>query len=213
MMPSTPLPHGLPHSAAAERNSEPILQVLQTLLTENGRSLEIASGTGQHAAYFAKSLGGWQWQPTDRRPEGFATIAGWAEAVGAANVLPARQLDVLDDQWPSEGEAFPAPFDLIFCANMLHIAPWSVCGALMRGTARHLAPQGFLVTYGPYLEDEVNTAPGNLDFDTDLRARNPAWGIRWREDVEREAANSGLALSARYPMPANNLLLVFRRSV
>lgn len=209
MMQSAPLPH----SAAAERNSEPILKVLQGLLTENGRALEIASGTGQHAAYFAKSLGGWQWQPTDRRPEGFAAIAGWAEAVGAANVLPACLLDVLDSEWPSEGDAFTAPFDLIFCANMLHIAPWPVCGALMQGASRHLAPHGMLITYGPYLEDEVSTAPGNLAFDVDLRARNPAWGIRHRKDVEREAGLAGLALCARYPMPANNLLLVFRRVV
>jgi hypothetical protein len=102
-------------------------------------------------------------------------------------------------------------FDLIFCANMLHIAPWATCAALMRGSARHLAPDGALITYGPYLEDAVPTAPGNLAFNQSLRLQNPAWGIRRREDVEQEAGRAGLRLAARHAMPANNLLLVWKR--
>ena len=207
------MPAALPHSPAAERNREPILKVLQAMLPANGRALEIASGTGQHAAYFAAALPGWQWQPTDATSDGFGTIARWAEATGTHNVLPPRRLDVMDAHWPSEGEAFDMPlFDLIFCANMLHIAPWPACRALMQGAARYMAPHGSHVTYGPYLEDDVSTAPGNMAFDADLRARNPSWGIRRRSDVEREAASARLTLNARFTMPANNLLLVFQRS-
>jgi hypothetical protein len=92
---------------------------------------------------------------------------------------------------------------------MLHIAPWACCAGLMQGTARHLAPGGRLVTYGPYLEDGVPTAPGNRDFDASLRERNPAWGLRRLEDVAQVAAQAGLRLAARHALPANNLLLVW----
>ena len=109
---------------------------------------------------------------------------------------------------------FPAHtrFDLVYCANMLHISPWPACAALMQGSARHLAADGVLVTYGPYLEADVPTAEGNQVFDQSLRARNPAWGIRRREDVEDIAAKAGLRLAARHAMPANNLLLVWARA-
>jgi hypothetical protein len=103
-------------------------------------------------------------------------------------------------------------FDAIYCANMLHIAPWPTCAALMQGAARHLAHGGMLITYGPYLEAGVPTSPGNLGFDRDLRLQNPAWGIRQREDVELEASRAGLRLAQRFAMPANNLLLVWVRS-
>ncbi len=202
----------LPCSPAAERNREPILTVLRTLLPERGRALEIASGTGQHAAHFAAALPGWRWQPSDVTDEYFGAIAGWAARAGAAQVLPARRLDVCDESWPSDGAAFEAPFDLIFCANLLHISPWASCAGLMRGAARHLAPDGWLVTYGPYLEDEVPTAPSNLAFDADLRARNPAWGIRHLTDVDREAAAAGLVRRELHALPANNLLLGFQRA-
>ncbi|HSV54986.1 MAG TPA: DUF938 domain-containing protein, partial [Burkholderiaceae bacterium] len=108
-------------------------------------------------------------------------------------------------------EAFHALFDAIYCANMLHIAPWATCSALMRGSARHLAAHGVLVTYGPCLQDDIPTSPGNLAFDQNLRSQNPAWGIRRLEDVTREAQHAGLGLRARHAMPANNLLLVFGR--
>jgi hypothetical protein len=102
-------------------------------------------------------------------------------------------------------------FDLIYCANMLHISPWATCAALMRGSAQHLAPGGRLITYGPYLEDAVPTSPGNLAFDQSLRERDPAWGIRRIEDVKAQGAKAGLTLLARHAMPANNLLLVWTR--
>ncbi len=202
----------LPCSPAAERNREPILAVLRTLLPERGRALEIASGTGQHAAHFAAALPSWSWQPSDLDDAHFDAIAGWAARSGAANVLPARRLDVRDAPWPSDGAPFETPFDLIFCANLLHISPWATCAGLMRGSARHLAPGGWLLTYGPYLQDEVPTAPSNLAFDADLRARNPAWGIRRLAEVDQEAERAGLARRQRHALPANNLLLGFQRA-
>lgn len=204
------------HSPAAARNSGPILAVLQALLPERGAALEIASGTGQHAACFAAAFPGWTWQPTDAEPHGFASIAAWSADSGASNVLAPLVLNVLSDTWPGTGPAATAPFnhsfDLIYCANMLHIAPWACCAGLMQGAARHLAPTGHLVTYGPYLEDDVPTAPGNLAFDASLRAQNPAWGIRTLSDVTREAQRAGLHLAARHALPANNLLLVWKRT-
>ena len=187
------------------------MQVLRTLLPDTGLALEIASGTGQHAASFAASLPRWHWQPTDLTAEGFDAITGWAKLSGAGNVLAPRRLDVMDARWPSEEPAFDTPFDLVYCANMLHIAPWAVCAALMQGASHHLSVNGVLVTYGPYLEDGVPTAPGNVAFDADLRARNPDWGIRHLTDVAQEAAAAGLKLVSRHAMPANNLLLAFRR--
>jgi SAM-dependent methyltransferase len=202
----------LPHSAAAERNRAPILAVLRTLLAPTGRALEIASGTGQHAAHFAAALPGWHWQPTDLRDNGFDAIAARAAQADASNVAPARRLDVLDAQWPSDGPAFAESFDLVYCANLLHISPPECTPALMRGAARHLASAGLLVTYGPYLEGEVPTASSNLAFDAELRRRDARWGLRQLDEVRRHAATSGLALRARHALPANNLLLVFARA-
>jgi SAM-dependent methyltransferase len=201
----------LPHSPAADRNKQPILDVLRTLLPAHGAALEIASGTGQHAAWFASALGGWTWQPTDADAESLPAIAAWAEQAGAANVQAPLLLDVMSAQWPSQGGPFAEPFDAIYCANMLHISPWATCAALMQGAARHLAPGGLLITYGPYLEDDVPASPGNLAFDLSLRERNPAWGIRCVKDVKAAAQESGLTLRERHAMPADNLLLVFQK--
>ena len=204
-----PIPQ-LQHSPAAERNQAPILAQLQALLAPAGAALEVASGTGQHAAHFAAALPGWTWQPTDLQATHFGSVNGWAAQTGARNVLPPLRLDVLQSPWPSERPAFgAAAFDLIYCANMLHIAPWACCAGLMQGAARHLAPGGHLVTYGPYLEDGVPTAPGNLSFDASLRAQDPSWGIRRIDDVGAVAAEAGLQLAARHALPSNNLLLVW----
>ena len=192
-------------SPAADRNKQPILERLREVLPAQGVALEIASGTGQHMVWFAAALPDWSWQPTDAQADSLAAIAQRVAEQGLKNVRPPQLLDVLaSPRWP-DGDRF----DLIYCANMLHIAPWATCAALMRGSARHLALGGLLVTYGPYLEDEVTTSEGNLAFDQGLRAQDPAWGLRRREDVEHEAARVGLKLSARHAMPANNLLLVW----
>ncbi len=200
------------YSPAAERNLAPILHTLQALLPATGRALEVASGTGQHVAGFAAALPGWTWQPSDHDPANLESIAAWAAQAGVRNVLAPVLLDVRTARWPGEAPAEnPAPWSLVYCANLLHIAPWECCTALVRGAARTLAPHGLLVTYGPYLEGGVQTAPGNLEFDASLRQRNPAWGLRRLEDVVQQAAQAGLQLNARHRLPANNLLLVFTR--
>lgn len=195
------------HSPAAERNGPPLLAQLQRLLPARGLMLEIASGTGQHAARFSEGLPGWTWQPTDTEDSALRSIRSWCE--GLVRVREPLRLDILQAPWPA---AVPCPVDAVFCANLLHISPWACTGALMRGAARHLLPTGLLLTYGPYLEADVPTAPGNLAFDADLRGRNPAWGIRDRAAVEAEARAAGLALRERVPMPANNLLLAWARA-
>lgn len=196
----------LPFSAAADRNRGPILQVLQRLLPSRARVLEIASGTGQHAQHFAAANAGWAWQPTDADASMLAAID--ARCAGLPGVAPALHLDVQAAAWPVDA----ASLDAVYCANMLHISPWSTCPALMAGAQRHLVPGGLLLVYGPFLVDGVPTAPGNLAFDADLRARDARWGLRTVAAVAREAAAQGLVLQETVPMPANNLTLVFRRS-
>ncbi|MGM9483231.1 DUF938 domain-containing protein [Roseateles sp. NT4] len=193
------------HSPAAERNGPPILAALQRLLPASGQLLEIASGTGQHAAFCSEGLPGWQWQPSDYEPGALPSIAAWCE--GLTRVNPPITLNVLDTIWAG----VPAQLDAIYCANMIHIAPWACTTGLMQGAARHLAPEGLLITYGPYLLDDMPTAPSNLAFDADLRQRNPAWGIRRLADVATEAGQAGLCLREKLAMPANNMLLVWAR--
>jgi len=196
----------LPFSPAAERNREPILAALRALLPTQAHVLEIASGTGQHAEHFAAAQPGWRWQPTDAEPASLPAIV--ARTSRLANVSPARLLDVL--HWPPLPGL--APFDAVYCANMIHIAPWAACPALMQGAARVLAPGGMLALYGPFLLDDTTNAPSNLAFDADLRQRNPAWGVRRLVDVVQQAEAAGLALTQRTEMPANNLLLAFKRT-
>ena len=197
------------YSPAADRNKQAILEVLLKFLPERGHALEIASGTGQHVAWFASGLPGWAWQPSDAQPDGFESINAWVAEQGVGNVCSPLVVDVMAPHWLPDQPLF----DLIYCANMLHISPWATCAALMRGSTQHLAPGGRLVTYGPYLEDGVPTSPGNLSFDQSLRERNPAWGIRRIEDVKAQAAKPGLKLLARHAMPANNLLLVWKQAI
>ncbi len=204
------------HSPAADRNKGPILDVLHDVLGASGHALEIASGTGQHIAHFAAGLPGWRWQPSDQAeaPDALtaldADIGFYCQQEGAdgARVQPAIALDVLITPWPTMGR-----FNAIYCANMLHIAPWACCAALFQGAAQQLQADGLLITYGPYFEADRNVPPaaGNVAFDADLRARDPQWGIRQLADVEREAEAAGLHLQRRFELPANNLCLVFGR--
>ena len=195
----------LPFSPAAERNQGPILAALAGLLAPDASILEIASGTGQHAAHFAAARPGWRWWPSDAQAEALPSIA--ARCAGLANVAAPVRLDVTADPWPE----WPTPFDAVYCANLLHIAPWPTCRALMAGAARSLRPRGLLVLYGPFVVDGEPTAPSNLAFDADLRRRNPQWGLRHLGEVLIEAVQAGLAPDRRLEMPANNLLLGLRR--
>lgn len=209
MPPNTPAQTPqLAHSPAAERNKQPILELLRQVLPASGRALEIASGTGQHVAWFAQHLPGWTWQPSDCLVSALDSVGARIAQAGLHNVQAPLLLDVMGPAWlPME----TAPFDAIYCANMLHISPWASCAALMQGSARHLTATGQLITYGPYLEDAIRTAQGNLDFDHELRRQNPHWGLRRREEVEAQAAQAGLQLAQRHALPANNLLLVWTR--
>ena len=204
----TTLPSDALFSSACERNRQPMLEVLQRVLPAQGRGLEIASGSGQHVAWFAEHLPGWHWQPSDREAAHRRSIAHWCGGALAERVAPALALDVQAWPWPLAPDG---RVDAILCANMLHIAPWPACAALMRGADAWLGGSGLLVLYGPYLEADVVTAASNLQFDAWLRARDPDSGLRALDAVVSEAARVGLRLRERVAMPANNLMLVFER--
>ena len=194
-------------SPAVARNRDPILAVLQSHLPTRGLVLEIASGTGEHAAYFAAACPSLVWQPTDPDGDALASIAAWRHRAGLANLLAPLRLDAeAPTNWPVE------PPDAIVAINMIHISPWSATRGLLAGAEGRLPTGGILFLYGPYREAGVVTAPGNLAFDQSLKSRNPAWGLRHLDDVTDLAASHGLDLSARVNMPANNLALVFRKT-
>jgi len=202
----TTAPDGALASPAVARNTGPILEVLKAHLPARGRVLEIAAGSGEHAVAFAAALPGLEWTPGDPSAEARASIAAWAGAAGLTNLRPALALDVMDETgWP-EG-----PFNAVVCINMIHISPWAATEGLMRLAGRVLPVGGLLVTYGPYREAEVPLAPSNAAFDESLRARDPAWGLRDLEAVAATGKAEGLALTRRVEMPANNLMLLFRR--
>ena len=195
----------LPFSAAADRNKDPILAVLQSVLPARGTVLEIASGTGQHVCHFAKALSGIYWQPTEPDETSREALRIRIREAGLENVAPPEPLDVLAGIWPVAGQ-----FDAVLCINMIHISPWPATTALLRGTAQRLVPQGKLVLYGPFLENG-QAVPSNLEFDASLRRRNSEWGLRELEEVTRLAATFNLQLQQVVRMPANNLTVVFTR--
>jgi SAM-dependent methyltransferase len=198
------------HSPSAERNKHPILEVLRKLLPPTGSALEIASGTGQHVQWFAKAMPLWSWQPTEVHRGALYNIEVRVAEAELGNVLEAAQLNVCTEPWFADA-ALNASFDMVLCINMLHIAPWDACPALMRGAAKYLKTGGKLVTYGPYFEADVQPTQSNLEFDQSLRAHDPSWGIRQLANVEKEAEAVGLRLAQRHELPANNLLLVWER--
>ncbi|HET9861841.1 MAG TPA: DUF938 domain-containing protein [Steroidobacteraceae bacterium] len=194
-------------SAAAERNKDPILTVLETVLPATGTVLEIASGTGQHVCFFAAELPGIRWQPTEPDAQHLEAIGMRIRESGLGNIEPPIALDVHAPRWPV------APsYDAVLCINMIHISPWSATQALCLGAARHLRTGGKLVLYGPYLEHGA-AAPSNLDFDATLKRRNLEWGLRDLDEVTRTAGLYGLQRQQIVRMPANNLTLVFVRTL
>jgi hypothetical protein len=198
-------PGALRFAPATERNREPILAVLSRVLPAAGLILEIASGSGQHAAYFAPGLPGRTWQPTDADPAALASIAAWREQMPCEGLLPPLALDVCEPRWPLEAAA------AIVNINMIHISPWRACVSLLRGAARLLSPGQVLYLYGPFMRDGAHTAPSNASFDASLRAQNPAWGVRDLGAVTEVAQLAGFELDEIVEMPANNLSVVFRR--
>jgi SAM-dependent methyltransferase len=193
------------YAEATQRNREPIFAVLERVLPERGLVLEIASGTGEHAAFFAPRLPALTWQPTDRDPQLLDSIAAWRSEAGADNLRAPLLLDVRAPTWPVEHA------DAIVCINMIHIAPWAACEALLDGAARVLRPDGVLYLYGPYQKAGHHTSPSNQAFDEGLRRRDPAWGVRDVDEVARAATRRGLQLREEIPMPNHNLSVVFRR--
>ena len=193
-------------SPAAQRNRAPILDVLRRVLPDTGLVLEIAAGTGEHAAWFAQNLPGLTWQPSDPSPEARASIAAWVEEAGLANLRPPLALDAAADAWPV------ARADAIVCINMVHISPWEATEGLMRSAGRLLPPAGALVLYGPYRRTGHAIQPSNAAFDADLRHRDPRWGLRLLDDVTRCANAHRLKLDEVAEMPANNLSVIFRRA-
>ena len=193
------------HAPSAERNHEPLLSVLRELLPPGGTVLEVASGTGQHAVFFARAFPGLVWQPTDADPIARASIEAWRREEGLPNVRPPLALDASAPPWPVESA------DAVVCINMVHISPWEACRGLMRGAARVLPPGGPLILYGAYFIEGRPTAPSNLAFDASLRERNPAWGVRELGAVTAEARAQGLERDQVIDMPSNNFTVVFRR--
>lgn len=195
---------------ATERNRQPILDVLRRVLPATGTLLELASGTGEHAAFMAPHLPDLRWQPTDADPDALASIEAWRRHAGAPNLLPPRVLDAATPPWPLPADFTPAA---IFNANMIHISPWATTLGLFAEAGRLLEPGAPLVLYGPFCVGGAHTAPSNAAFDESLRARDPAWGVRDRLVVAEVARGHGLALAEIDEMPANNLTLVFRKAL
>jgi SAM-dependent methyltransferase len=193
------------HAPATERNRAPILEVLRRVLPPAGLVLEIASGTGQHVAFFAPALPALRWQPSDPSPAHLQSIGSWTLASGAHNIAAPVALDVETWPWPVTHA------DAILNINMIHIAPWSATEALFRGAARLLPAPGVLFLYGPFKRDGQHTAESNQRFDERLRGEDPRWGVRDLGDVQDIAAGAGFLPPEIIPMPANNLSLVFTR--
>jgi len=193
-------------SAAAERNKQPILDELMTLLPPKGRALEIASGTGQHMMHFAAALPGLLFQPTEADESSLRDIAALREECGFANVRVPRRLDVLDAEWGLTRE-----FDAVICINMIHISPPEATPALIAGARRLLKTEGpgLLVLYGPFREGGVHTAPSNAEFDAWLKEKDPRYGVRDLDEVTDLAKQSGFTLKRMARLPANNLLVAF----
>jgi SAM-dependent methyltransferase len=207
-------PDGRLDAAAFHRNHAPIWAVLQQFLAgKTGDVMEVGSGTGQHVVHFARHAPDIVWWPSDLNAAHLRSIAAWSADAGLANIRPALQVDLTDPAWCAAMHDGSGPGKLlaVFCANVIHIAPWRVAEGLFAGAARYLARDGRLFLYGPFKRDGKHTALSNAVFDTSLRERDPEWGVRDIADVERLAEGVGLALVETVPMPANNLILVFAR--
>jgi SAM-dependent methyltransferase len=194
------------YAPATGRNREPIAAVLTEELPDAGLVLEVASGSGEHAVHFARTFPGLEWQPSDPDPDALESISAWRDEAGLPNLLRPVHLDAASRDWPV------ARADAVLCSNMVHISPVAATEGLLTGAAALLAPGAPLILYGPYFDPEVATAPSNLAFDADLRARHPEWGLRSLEWLDGLAEEAGFRRSRRVVMPAHNLALVYRRA-
>jgi hypothetical protein len=190
---------------AAERNRQPILDVLRRVLPPSGLVLEVASGTGQHAVFFSEHLSHLLWQPSDASDDALRSISAWVVESLPENLLPPIELDVCSPRWPI------ASADALLCINMIHISPWESTESLFQGASALLAAGSPLITYGPYRLHGEHSAPSNAAFDQSLRSRNPRWGVRDIDALIELAGRTGFELRETVPMPANNMTLVWAR--
>jgi SAM-dependent methyltransferase len=207
-------PDGRLDAAAFHRNHEPIWAVLQKFLAEkSGDVVEVGSGTGQHVVHFAKHTPGVIWWPSDLNENHLKSIEAWRAHSALSNIRPPLRIDLTDPAWCPAMQDGSGPDKLlaVFCANVIHIAPWRVAEGLIAGAGRYLRPDGRLFLYGPFKRDGKHTAMSNAVFDTSLRQQDAEWGVRDIADVEKLAAGAGLTLIETVPMPANNMILVFGR--
>jgi uncharacterized protein DUF938 len=196
---------GRPVSPSAERNKQPIAEILMRVLPAQGDVLEISSGTGQHVLHFAQAMPHIRWQPTEQDADCLKSVASWLAQTPTPNVNAPLCLDVHDEIWPVHDVA------AVVCLNMIHIAPPSATEALLRGAGNVIARGGILFLYGPFRRNGRHTSASNEAFDALLKAENPDWGVRNVEDVAQRAATVGLELEQTHDMPANNLAVVFRK--
>jgi hypothetical protein len=190
---------------AVSRNRKPIAEVLREWLPAHGLVLEIASGTGEHAAHFSGLFPDLEWQPSDVHPEALQSIRSWRADAALPNLRDTIQLDASSSTWPIDRA------DAVLNINMVHISPWASALGLLDGASRLLAPDAPLILYGPWFSGEIETAPSNLAFDLELKQRNSDWGLRKVEDFAAEAKSRGFELVETRPMPANNLMLLFQK--
>ena len=208
-------PDGRLDAAAFHRNHQPIWTVLQPFLAgKSGDVVEAGSGTGQHVVHFARETPGIIWWPSDLNEQHLNSIAAWRAHAGLPNIRPPLRIDLSDPAWCSAMHDGSGPGRLlaVFCANVIHIAPWRVAEGLFEGAGRYLQADGRLFLYGPFKRDGKHTAVSNAVFDTSLRENNAEWGVRDIADLQALAARAGLALIETFEMPANNLMLAFGRA-
>ena len=194
------------YAPATARNRDPLLQVLKSLLPQTGTILEIASGTGEHACYFAPAFGDTVWQPSDTDESAIASINAHRQADAPANLASPLYLNVMESEWPVSAA------DAVLCVNMVHIAPWACCESLLQGCAHVLPPGAPLVLYGPFKRDGAHTAPSNVEFDQTLRRQNADWGIRDMGEIAEAGKARGLTIEDPITMPSNNFCLVLRQT-
>jgi Protein of unknown function (DUF938) len=208
-------PDGRLDAAAFHRNHQPIWGVLQPFLAgKSGDVVEAGSGTGQHVVHFARHTPDIIWWPSDLNEQHLKSINAWRAHSGLANIRPPLRIDLSDPAWCPELHDGRGPGKLlaVFCANVIHIAPWRVAEGLFEGAGRYLRADGRLFLYGPFKRDGRHSAISNAVFDSSLRENNPEWGVRDIADIDKLAANAGLVLIETVEMPANNLLLAFGRA-
>jgi hypothetical protein len=209
------LPDGRLDTPAFHRNHRAIWAVMQPFLAgKSGDVIEVGSGTGQHVVDFAGRSPKITWWPSDLNEQHLKSISAWRAHAGLPNIRPPLRIDLSDSAWCPKMHDGSGPGELlaVFCANVIHIAPWRVAEGLFAGAGRYLRVDGRLFLYGPFKRDGKHTAVSNAVFDSSLRDRNPEWGVRDIANLEKLAANAGLALIDIAEMPANNLTLVFERS-